>query len=228
MSTEQFLARVIGPGNYACIAWKSPDYQMAQRFFPRDKLADAVKETLYWSGRGADTYFGLAGFKDAEAGVDKKNRPILRGKRTQDNAQAMRGLWVDLDACQRPGRRQGPGACVCRPPSAAVAWLTNFVQTSGVPGPNMLVNSGHGYHVYWLLEQSLAKHEWQPYAEAFKNMLIASGYIGDLQRVADAASVLPARRAPSTRRAAAGHPLRWCSRRPIYPTRCCLTRSIPM
>src|ERR1700733_3287957 len=34
MSAEQFLARVVGPGNFACITWKSPDRRMVQRFFP--------------------------------------------------------------------------------------------------------------------------------------------------------------------------------------------------
>ena len=62
MSAEQFLARVVGPGNYACITWKAPDRGMVQRFFPRDRLSEAARLAKWAAGKGADAYFALAGY----------------------------------------------------------------------------------------------------------------------------------------------------------------------
>ena len=74
--------------------------------------------------------------------------------------------------------------------TTALRWLNSFTAASGLPQANMVVNSGYGWHVYWVLDEPLTKHEWKPYAETLKSMMIANGYIGDLQRVADAASIL--------------------------------------
>ena len=161
---------------------------MAHRYFPPNKLADAASFAHWASGTGADTYFGLAGFKDAEQSTDKQGRIIWKGPRTADNAQAFRGFWLDLDVA-RPGDGKDP-AHVYPDRTTALRWLNSFTAASGLPQANMVVNSGYGWHVYWVLDEPLTKHEWKPYAETLKSMMIANGYIGDLQRVADAASIL--------------------------------------
>ena len=130
----------------------------------------------------------LLGTTEAQAETDKQGRTIFKGQRTQANAQTVRAFWLDLDV-SRPGDGKDP-AHVYSDRRAALRWLLTFCQATGLPSTNLLVDSGYGYHVYWVLEDAMSVAQWQPYAHALKAAMVANGYIGDLQRVTDAASIL--------------------------------------
>lgn len=59
----------------------------------------------------------------------------------------------------------------------------NFrIDMAGLPQPSMIVNSGHGYHVYWLLEKA-AGHEVQPIIKAMQALLNADPKAVDPARI---------------------------------------------
>ena len=60
----------------------------------------------------------------------------------------------------------------------------------------MLINSGYGIHVYWVLTESISYAEWLPVAQGLKDMCIQHNLLADNGVTADAARVL---RVPGTR-----------------------------
>lgn len=56
------------------------------------------------------------------------------------------------------------------------------IDMAGLPRPSMIVNSGHGYHVYWLLEKA-AGHEVQPIIKAMQALLKADPKAVDPARI---------------------------------------------
>lgn len=201
MKIEDFLARVVGQGNYLAIAWKRPAIStpdkkggMIHRFYERATGAgDAGGMLKYMSKQGNETWFALAGYETArQDGVDKLGRPKLFGERTQVNAQSIKAFWIDIDV-HRPGDGKVPGsAYFCK--EDALQWLRDFVAATGLPKPNLVVGSGYGIHAYWVLEDSMPKADWQPYADAMGTACRREGMIG-VGFSEDAARLL---RAPET------------------------------
>src|SRR5579883_2966900 len=145
MDTEQFLARVVGPGNYAVITWKDPSRDgMAARFFPRDKINEAAGFARWASGKGNDAYFGLAGFVEAiPDGNDRLGKPKFKGTRVVENVDQLRCFWIDIDV-KRAGDNKTKSIYADR--REALAWLLGFLSATNLPPPNLWVDSGYGYH----------------------------------------------------------------------------------
>lgn len=74
--------------------------------------------------------------------------PALRGRQRGADADIIgtKALWTDIDAKLFPG--------------TTVDEVLSFVGTIPVP-PSVLVNSGHGIHCYWLLQQSASGDQLQ-------------------------------------------------------------------
>lgn len=186
---EQFLARVVGPGNYAVITWKDPSRDgMAARFFPRDRVSDAAGFARWVSGKGSDAYFGVAGFLEAiPDGNDARGKPKFRGTRVVENVDHLRALWIDIDV-KRAGDNKTKSIYADR--REALAWLLGFINATGLPPPNLWVDSGYGYHVYWILEDALTRAEWQPYADALAAAIRVHGFKCEAGISSDAARIL--------------------------------------
>lgn len=56
------------------------------------------------------------------------------------------------------------------------------IDAKGIPLPTMIVNSGHGYHVYWLLDESVG-HEAKPIISKLQQVLNADAGAVDIARV---------------------------------------------
>jgi hypothetical protein len=54
----------------------------------------------------------------------------------------------------------------------------------------MVVESGHGMHVYWPFKEAISPAKWQRYAEGLKAACVVHGLKADPARTADCASVL--------------------------------------
>lgn len=203
MNAEQFLARVVGPGNYLCIAWKDPARKqggMIHRFFPRTDVHGAAGLMKWAASKGNDVWFAPAGFETAHAETDKQGRTIYKGERTQDNASMLRCFWIDIDV-RRDGDKKGANVYETR--QDALAWVTQFTAALELPPPNLLVDSGYGWHVYWILEDPMTKAEWQPYADAMRNAIQRHGFRCEAGLTSDAARLL---RPPETLNFKAGMP----------------------
>ena len=190
MDIERFLARVIAPGGYLAVNWKKPDDKgMGSRFFKRDDLSGAAGFIQWATGPKAmsNVYMGVASYKDAVVIKQQFGRDVYDGERKQTNADHLRGFWIDADV-QRPGEKLKPD---CYPDRrAAVHWLAEFLISTGLPGPNLRVDSGYGFHWYWLLEDPLTRDEWQPYADALVSAIAASGFKSLAGITSDAARIL--------------------------------------
>lgn len=203
MSIDAFLARVIPTGNFMCVALKSSDRKGVTHFFaPAGQFASAAS-TAAWCARKGDAYFAVASYRLATPRPADRNGNIrYDGKREQSNVQALKSLWIDLDVA-RLGDGKAPGS-VYPTRGAALDWLITFVAAIGIPRPNCVVDSGYGYHAYWLLEDPMTPGEWQPHADALKAAMLKHGYIGDVGITGDSARLL---RPPGTVNMKSGTPV---------------------
>lgn len=197
MDVAQFLSRVVAPGNFVAVCYKKPGQDgMGQRFFPRDKLAEAASFISWADGQGMDTWYAVASYTMAQPRdkADRRGNPTYRGERTQANVHGLRAFWIDIDI-KRAGDKKQPDKVYADVPSA-VAWLKTFLDATGLPRPNLWVSSGYGLHVYWVVEDAMLPQEWQPYANALKAAMIANGATLDVGLSSDSARIL---RPPQTR-----------------------------
>ena len=67
--------------------------------------------------------------------------------------------------------------------------LGKFVSEMRLPTP-LLIHSGNGLHVYWVLTKELEPDDWKPLAEAMKEACVAKGFEVDPAVPADSARVL--------------------------------------
>lgn len=125
-------------------------------------------------GKGEDVYFATAGFKT-------KDRHAF-------NADGMRCLRVDLDAGPEKLAKHGPEK-VYADQRAALGGLVAFAAETGL-APTWIISSGVGLHVYWSLNTDVESREWQPLADALKELCRLKGLKADPTITADASRVL--------------------------------------
>ena len=201
MKVEDFLARVVAPGNFICIAWKNPTQGgMAHRFYPRENVGEAGGFLKWLAGKGNDAWFTPFAFRQAEQETDNKGKPRWVGERTHENAEAVRAFWIDADV-RRDGDKKGSNVYDTK--QDAILWLKQFLNATGMLAPNMVVNSGYGLHFYWVLEDAMTRDEWQPYANAFHAAIKQHGFKSEGGITSDAARLL---RPPETLNLKAGPP----------------------
>lgn len=159
---------VIGIGKY-----------VDQRFADtREEAEEIIQE---FNGSNVNVYFGCA-----------KVGPL--NDRTHENITAIRALWLDIDCGPTKGVPNSKGKIEgYLDQQTGLAELQKFCKAVGLPKP-ILVNSGNGIHVYWLLEETLTRKEWEPLAKRFKQLCKEHGLIVD-DKVFEASRVL---RVPGT------------------------------
>ena len=169
MTPLEFLAAVLpapGTGMY-CVAELSSNKKEHQY----EETLDALQAPIdAWHEADKDVYFALSTFAEA-------------GKRTADNAQAIRALFIDMDGYASK--------------KDAAAALGIFLEKTGMAdlGSPYIVGSGGGLHVYWPFEEAVDIVSWKPVAENFKRLCKQEGMAIDMTVTADAARVL---RVPGT------------------------------
>jgi hypothetical protein len=71
----------------------------------------------------------------------------------------------------------------------ALMSLQKFLFRTGLPDP-LIVSSGGGYHVYWLLSAAIPSVEWRAYADRMRWLASHHGMLVDPTRTTDQSSVL--------------------------------------
>jgi len=165
MNTLEFLQRVLPTtGIYVAVTIK-PDGRTQQGYFSSvEELANNVTRL---SERGENTYYAISAF-------------LEKNSRKQDNVRATRVIALDVDCGAGkpyPSWKQGLVA------------LGDFLAALQLPKP-MVVASGNGLHVYWVLSRELEPEEWKPLAEAMKAKAIAQAFQIDAGPTANSALVL--------------------------------------
>lgn len=164
MDTLGFLQRVLPTAGFYATTVLNPDGGRQGFFATVEELAEAV---IRLDQRGNNTYFALSAF-------------IERGRRTQDNVRATKVVALDVDCGEGkpfPTWKEG------------LAALGQFVHQLALPKP-MVVHSGNGLHVYWVLTEELVPAQWQPLAEAMKAATKHMGFRVDPTVPADSARIL--------------------------------------
>ncbi len=167
METKKFLERVLGDGYYSVLGLGDKKVQSFHA-----TIDDVIDKANQLDAEGINAYFGLATF---ETSNDRK----------VTNVKSLSSFYLDLDC--------GVGKEYTNQ-NEAFHDLKRFTKETGLPRP-MLINSGYGIHVYWVLRERVSYAEWLPVAQALKDMCIRHNLSADNGVTADAARVL---RVPGT------------------------------
>ena len=138
----------------------------------KDELVTAGLEA---SKAGKNAYYAMASFKDASA-------------RTQGNVAWLKAFWLDVDCKDKDPLKDYASK------DAGIVAISQFCERQSLPRPT-IVDSGNGWHVYWVLEEAIDKATWQPVAEMLKVLCLQDGLRIDPACTADAARIL---RIPNT------------------------------
>jgi predicted nucleic acid-binding Zn-ribbon protein len=101
--------------------------------------------------------------------------------RLQRNMLSAKAFFFDLDVGESE-KKYGSQA-------EALASLKAFCASTHLPRP-MIVSSGGGLHVYWLLDASLPSEVWRAHASKLRQLAKHYGLLADPARTTDTASVL--------------------------------------
>ena len=167
METKEFLEKVLGDGYYSVLGLGDKKVQSFHA-----TIDDVIERANELDTEGINAYFGLATFET------NKDRRVT-------NVKSLSSFYLDLDC--------GVGKEYTNQNEAFLD-LKRFVKATGLPRP-MLINSGYGIHVYWVLTESVSYAEWLPVAQGLKDMCIRHNLSADNGVTADAARVL---RVPGT------------------------------
>jgi DNA primase len=166
METAIFLKEALPEsGSYCVFASNTSADRRSQQFF--DSVDDVVDVAQDLDTKGYDVYFALASFKEA------KSRKV-------DNVQHLKSFFLDLDC--------GPSKDFVSQ-TEALAQLKMFCKQLQLPRP-LLINSGRGIHVYWVLSEAVPLDDWLPVALRLKQLCAENNFLADPAVTADAARVL--------------------------------------
>lgn len=166
LNTNEFLSAVLPDSGAYCVVGLKEDGN------PRQKFAGSIEEVAKLSEGLVDinynAYFALASFTDPKGG------------RTAKNAAYLKSFFLDLDCgLGKPYETQHEGLDA----------LKLFLKATGLPKP-MVVNSGRGIHVYWVLTAPVSTEEWKPLAEGLKALCAKHKLEADASVTADTARIL--------------------------------------
>ena len=166
MNTIEFLRWVLPPeGVYVLFRNSLAEGRHRQAYF--HSLEDLAEAADYYDSEGWDTYFAVSNY-------------TKEGTRKGEDAKQIKSFFLDLDC--GPDKEFASQA-------KALQELQAFCTTLGLPKP-LMVNSGRGVHVYWVLSEPVAVEQWKPVAEHFKRKCSEHSFDIDTSVPADTARVL--------------------------------------
>jgi len=127
---------------------------------------------------GHDVYFAPASFKSSDS-------------RKSENAIGATSLWMDIDVGPDKGANGSGYATI----EAALDELYIFCDATGIPRPTLIICSGSGLHVYWVLDQFIGPKLWLMLATKLKALTKHLNFRADPSRTADISSLM---RVPGT------------------------------
>lgn len=153
--------------------FRDPD-QFVQRAAWVNTVPDKFKDVWFCTSLQSTTGKTKAGKPKAQ----KHANAALRSK----------AIWIDIDVGPNDPKKY---------PDHPTAWgeFTTLRKTLGLPPPSAVINTGGGLHVYWISDKDLLPHEWLPYAQGLKTLLLANNFLFDPTCTADAARLM---RVPGT------------------------------
>lgn len=138
-----------------------------------------IMQHFYFDTNEEANYFVEAN-KDKEGDLYFSPAVYAKAERNQANVKSIQAFWLDIDCGDGkdyPTQQEGLDA------------LARFLKATSFPQP-YIVSSGHGLHVYWVLQTPLAPSVWVGYAKQLKALCVYEGLKADPARTADSASLL--------------------------------------
>jgi len=179
MTTFDLLDTVLPPhGWFAVLGIKGKSIK--QELVQTREEVDEVVQRFVESKR--NVFFGCAKYETGDS-------------RKKDNVLSVKSFWLDID-CGEDKKEINP--VTNRPfgyvdQSTGMQELRRFCELIGLPKP-VVVDSGRGLHVYWVLTEAVTRKEWEPVAARLNELCITHKFYVD-SNVFDATRVL---RVPST------------------------------
>ena len=164
MNTLEFLQRVLPIEGFYVTTVINQDGRKQGFFESVEELAQTCERL---DSTGNNTYFAISSFN-------------VKGNRKQDNVRSTKVIAIDVD---------------CGEGKPYASWkeglqeLGKFVHTMSLPKP-MIVYSGNGLHVYWVLTEELEPKDWKPLANAMKQAALDKEFKIDAGLTANSALVL--------------------------------------
>lgn len=147
LNSEQqgkFLGQVrVGPG---FLGFKQVDGGFFEKHFTDEAEALAL---IASHGKRADTWVSMARYSNPGA------------SRSQDNAESLCALWLDVDA--HAGSKYESLAEVQEA-------LDRFVRETELPQPTLLHYTGYGIHAVWTFTEEIPRSEWQQVADKLQDL----------------------------------------------------------
>ncbi len=176
MRIDEFL-KEIHPGG--------PIYISTQKYFIKDgelrkgpwidtkcsDQQDAINKISIAITNGLNTYHSIAAFDSTT------------NSREVENARKICSLFIDVDSGPDHRKRY-------KTTSECETAITEFLKSTKIPKPSIIVSSGNGYHCYWVLNQTASIAEWLPVAKKLKELCFKKNFYIDQAPTADAARVL--------------------------------------
>ena len=153
---------------------------------PFTDLSDALSFIDWAKNQPADIkdlYFCLS--LQAKTGLMRRGKPTAL--RRAVSALALKAVWLDID-CNKEAPKGYPTK------EDGLKALKEFCEATRTPYPTAIVDSGNGFHVYWISDKPLSPKEWLAYAEGLEPLAVQHGLFHD-SITTDAARVL---RVPGT------------------------------
>jgi putative DNA primase/helicase len=132
-----------GPG---VLGFKTANGAFFEKHFINDAQALAL---IAANGGQADTWVSMATYSDPNA------------SRSQDNAEWLCSLWLDVDAHEDSKYETV---------EAVQAALQVFLTRTGLPKPTLINLTGYGVHAIWVFTQVIKREEWQPVADKLQDL----------------------------------------------------------
>jgi len=170
MEAKEFLPLVLSDSGFYCVLGIK-GRKVVQRFYNTiDSAADAASN---FDMDGYNAYYAMGTFLDQES-------------RLADNVQQVKAFYLDIDCGKKKPYKDH---------ADAIQALRTFCKDNTLPKPTVMVNSGFGVHVYWVLNEPVSREVWLPVAEQLKQSCKDRKFHVDHVVTTDAARVL---RVPST------------------------------
>lgn len=150
-------------------------------------IDEACKNIDWVSNKGdnSDIYVCMSSQLTGEERKTEKGYSYYKAIRNQNNVYTLKSLFIDLDI--KDGAYSSP--------AEAIGALTKFLADTKLPRPTVIVGSGGGLHIYWVLDVPISREEWQPLANGLAEATKQFGFVCDTQCTVDSVRVL---RVPGT------------------------------
>lgn len=181
ISTEKFLDVVLPEGNHY-IGYTDGTLNKAGRPLIKCSVFETGLQGVTVAKQKGDTdiYFALASFKQAKIYDEAKG--YQKSYRKEENVDKLKALWLDIDTKNYESKK------------ACVEDIGRFL--TDLPKPTFIVDSGGGFHLYWVFEEAITQQQWVPLAQGLAALAKTKGLKADYGVTIDSARVL---RLPGTR-----------------------------